>query len=450
MALARPAALVQLRELLSAPAVGQEDRDYLAAGMRVLLWAALATCLMIVASTLVIGQGVQAALIATYSAALVALLALVERGRLRLAGRLLLWSTLVAITATLLVGYGVHDVGLLAYPILVLFAGLLRGPRGAAAFALWCGVAVCGLVLAERWRLGPVAPPGASTLADAFNATLLLLLAAVLLALVVAGLSRGLRRARTAAEQLAAANQELAAKNAELQRFNYAVSHDLRSPLVTISAFLDLVETDAERGDVARLREDIGSVRRATLTMRALLDDLLELSRVGISRMERQPVELATLVEEALERVSDALRQRDVRVEVAPDLPLVSADPGRVVQLLQNLLDNAVKFMGPQPEPRIEIGWRGDGAEPVFWVRDNGSGLEPPMQTKVFGVFDRLDPTVEGTGVGLALAQRIAELHGGRLWVESEGLGRGSTFLFTLPAEGAVAADGFATEPTAR
>jgi signal transduction histidine kinase len=125
-----------------------------------------------------------------------------------------------------------------------------------------------------------------------------------------------------------------------------------------------------------------------------------------------------------------------VEVAVAPGLPTVTGDRPRLVQVVQNLIDNAVKFMGAQSAPRIEIGARQDGGETVFYVRDNGAGIDPRYHEKVFGLFDQLDHDAEGTGMGLSLAQRIVETHGGRIWVESEGQGHGSTFCFTIPHGG--------------
>jgi signal transduction histidine kinase len=101
--------------------------------------------------------------------------------------------------------------------------------------------------------------------------------------------------------------------------------------------------------------------------------------------------------------------------------------------VLQNLVDNAAKFMGEEPQPRIEIGMRLDGDERVFFVKDNGRGIEPRFRDRVFGLFEKLDPDSEGSGVGLALVKRIVDLHRGRVWVESEGAGRGTTACFTLP-----------------
>jgi signal transduction histidine kinase len=122
-----------------------------------------------------------------------------------------------------------------------------------------------------------------------------------------------------------------------------------------------------------------------------------------------------------------------INVNVESDLPVVSGDRPRLVEVMQNLIDNAAKFMGDQPKPLIEIGVRKQGNEHVFFVKDNGIGIEPAYRERVFGLFDKLDPHSEGTGVGLALVQRIVEVHGGRIWVESEGRGKGSMFCFTLP-----------------
>ncbi|HYW80645.1 MAG TPA: ATP-binding protein, partial [Thermoguttaceae bacterium] len=116
------------------------------------------------------------------------------------------------------------------------------------------------------------------------------------------------------------------------------------------------------------------------------------------------------------------------------DLPVVFGDRLRLREVLQNLIDNAVKYMGDQPQPRVEIGWRPDGDETVYYVRDNGVGIDPCYHEKVFGLFDQLDQKVVGSGIGLSLVKRIVEVHGGLIWVESEGSGRGSTFCFTLAA----------------
>lgn len=126
---------------------------------------------------------------------------------------------------------------------------------------------------------------------------------------------------------------------------------------------------------------------------------------------------------------------------VAPELPAVEGDRVRLLEIFENLLANAVKFMGKQTAPRIEVGVR-PGPEPVVYVADNGVGIGPRFQQKVFGLFERLDNRIEGTGVGLAVVKRIVEFHGGRIWVESEGVpGKGSQFCLVLPGPGANASE---------
>ncbi len=226
---------------------------------------------------------------------------------------------------------------------------------------------------------------------------------------------------------------ELEAKNAELERFTYTVSHDLKSPIITIGGFLGYLERDALAGDTERLRNDIARIQNATSKMKTLLDELLELSRIGRMMNPPEDVSFEDIVQQSLELASGRLDARHVRVTVAGNLPVVHGDRARLIEVMQNLIDNAAKFMGDdQPEPHIEIGQLGEeNGKPVFYVRDNGIGISPEFHEKIFGLFNKLDPNVEGTGVGLALAKRIVEFHGGRIWVESE-LGKGTTFYFTL------------------
>ena len=163
-----------------------------------------------------------------------------------------------------------------------------------------------------------------------------------------------------------------------------------------------------------------------------LLKDLLELSRVGRVVNPPQEIPFEDLVNEAMEAIHGRLDAGGVSVQVHPNLPLVNGDKPRLLDVLQNLLDNAAKFMGDQPDPQIEIGVNGEqDGKAVFFVKDNGVGIAPEYHEQIFGLFNRLDPQIEGTGIGLALVKRIIEVHGGRIWVESE-LGKGTTFYFTL------------------
>ncbi len=228
------------------------------------------------------------------------------------------------------------------------------------------------------------------------------------------------------------AQEELENKNAELERFTYTVSHDLKSPLVTIKGFLGLLEKDAAAGNLDRMHSDVERIKNAAATMNRLLDELLELSRVGRQINPPEDVSLGETARLAVELLAGEIENRGVEVEIAPDLPAVSGDRVRLMEVFQNLLANAVKFMGEESAPRIEVGVRQDDGEDVVYVSDNGIGIDPRYQERIFGLFERLDGQVGGTGVGLALVKRIVELHGGRIWVESPGVGYGSSFCFTL------------------
>jgi len=246
-------------------------------------------------------------------------------------------------------------------------------------------------------------------------------------------LNRMARDLRAHEEALRAERGDLARKNAELERFNYTVSHDLKSPLVTIRGFAGLAGTDLAAGRHDAVRKDLGRIVAAADKMHRLLDDLLELSRIGRVVHPPEDVSLAELVKDAIELLKGSFEPKGVAVHVAADLPMVHADRRRLLEVLQNLLENAAKFMGAQAQPKVEVGWRQDGTERVFYVHDNGQGIEPRFLERVFGLFEKLDPACDGTGVGLALVRRIIEAHGGRAWAESEGPGRGATFCFTLP-----------------
>jgi len=228
---------------------------------------------------------------------------------------------------------------------------------------------------------------------------------------------------------------ELTSKNAELERFVYTVSHDLKSPLVTISGFLGYLEQDAATGNMERLNNDTHRIQEAVYKMQELLDELLKISRVGRMINDPEMIPFDELVKEALDIVHGRLVENSVVVHSQPTLAVVYGDRVRLVEVIQNLVDNAAKYMDGQIDPQIEIGQRGEEeGMPIFFVKDNGPGVPQEYHEYIFGLFNKLDAKSEGTGVGLALVKRIIEFHGGRIWVESE-TGAGSTFLFTLPSQ---------------
>ncbi|MCC7118863.1 MAG: PAS domain-containing protein [Anaerolineales bacterium] len=230
--------------------------------------------------------------------------------------------------------------------------------------------------------------------------------------------------------------KELEAKNAELEQFAYTVSHDLKSPLVTMRGYLGYLSVDAHKGDFDRFEKDLNRVISATTTMQDLLNDLLTLSKVGRTMEISEDVPLRETVKQSIDLIYDAYTDRKVQIKVVDELPSIHANPTRLAEIIQNLLSNALKFSRNQETPLIEIGVSGTESKtgfPILFIRDNGMGIDKKYHKQIFGLFNRLDTSVEGTGVGLALVKRIVEMYGGHIWVESAGAGQGCTFYLTLP-----------------
>ena len=226
---------------------------------------------------------------------------------------------------------------------------------------------------------------------------------------------------------------ELEERNAELERFNYTLSHELRTPLVTIRGFLGYLEESITNGNIELAKTDLGRIGDATDKMYDMINELLQLSRIGHIINPPQDVSFNEIVQAGITNTESMLKKHNVQVHVQPNLPTVHVDRIRTIEVIQNLVENAIKYIGNQSDPKINIGIRADGDDRVFFVNDNGIGIEPQFQKRVFNIFEKLNPKSEGTGIGLAIIKRIIETHGGKIWVESEGTDKGSTFCFTLP-----------------
>jgi PAS domain S-box-containing protein len=227
--------------------------------------------------------------------------------------------------------------------------------------------------------------------------------------------------------------EELEKKNREMERFAYTVSHDLRSPLITIQGFTSMLRKDLTESRTEQMDADLQYIERAASKMDKLLSMTLKLSRIGRLVNPPEDVPFGAIVEGALAQTAGDLQAHAINVAVAEDFPTVRVDRMRIEELLVNLITNSVKYRGESPHPKIEIGHRVDGEEIVFFVKDNGIGIDKSEQDKVFELFYRVDKSGEGTGAGLAIVKRIIEVHGGRIWIESE-KGKGCTVCFTLPA----------------
>jgi PAS domain S-box-containing protein len=245
-------------------------------------------------------------------------------------------------------------------------------------------------------------------------------------------MARDISERKRAEEALARAKETAESANRELEAFSYSVAHDLRAPLRGIDGFSQvLLEDHAEQLDEAG-RRYLGRVRESAQHMAELIEGLLELARLTRGDIRREHVDLSELARVTAERLTGAQPDRNVEVLVSDEL--ICVGDGRLLGVvLENLLGNALKFTGKRDDAQIRVGCRRGGAEPVFFVRDNGAGFDIAFAPKLFGVFQRLHTPseFEGTGIGLATVQRIVARHGGRIWAEAS-VGAGATFFFTL------------------
>lgn len=234
-------------------------------------------------------------------------------------------------------------------------------------------------------------------------------------------------------DEMAQKNIVLAEQNAELERFTYTVSHDLKTPLVTIKGFLGLLKKDLGEQISTQATEDMQHIATAANRMGRLLEDLLELSRVGRLMGPQEPISLTELAYEIVSALEGQRAENQATWTIASEMPTIYGDRMRIGEVLQNLIENAFKFKQDDIPPHVQIGATQDNDMVTCYVKDNGIGIPKVYHEKIFDLFERLDQRLEGTGIGLALVKRIVEVHGGEVGVTSAGTDQGSTFYFTLP-----------------
>lgn len=232
--------------------------------------------------------------------------------------------------------------------------------------------------------------------------------------------------------ELEARLADLRASNQELEAFTYSVSHDLRAPLRQVHGFSKVIAEQYGSKLDAQGQHYLGRIEQGAAQMGRLIDDLLNLSRLGRQPLRRQPTQIAALVHEVRTELESEINGRTVEWRIL-SLPPVDCDPGLMKQVFANLLANSVKYTRPRERALIEVGVSGCNGDQAIFVRDNGVGFSMKYAGKLFGVFQRLHRAdeFEGTGVGLATVQRIVHKHGGRIWADGEE-GKGATFSFTL------------------
>lgn len=237
---------------------------------------------------------------------------------------------------------------------------------------------------------------------------------------------------KTLEERIRHSADAIQQKNQEMEQFVYTVSHDLKSPLVTSSGFLGLLKEDILAKRYDKLEDSFARLERANSRMGQLINDLLQLSRIGRIKLEIEKIDFNILLNNIVENLSSQIKEKHVEVVVQPLLPFVKADRKRVYQIFENLIINSLKYGSSGLSPRIDIGYQETDSEFLFYVKDNGPGISEEYHKKIFGLFQRLENDNRGTGVGLTIVSRAMQIHGGRVWVDSK-LGAGATFWLAFP-----------------
>ncbi|MEW6326731.1 MAG: PAS domain S-box protein [Thermodesulfobacteriota bacterium] len=230
------------------------------------------------------------------------------------------------------------------------------------------------------------------------------------------------------------AEEQLREINEELKNFIHIVSHDLKTPIISIQGFAARLLKNYQEKLGDKGRNYLERIKSSACRMEMLISDLLALSKIGRVASTFEDVSALDIVKEVISNLQYRMKENGVEVVVPLGLPVIHADQARLYQVFENLLVNATKYMGNTKNPRIDIGYEDKGDFHQFYVRDNGSGIDPQYHRKIFEMFYRLKETKaeDGTGLGLAIVDRIVRNHGGKVWVESE-KGKGAAFYFTLP-----------------
>jgi PAS domain S-box-containing protein len=226
---------------------------------------------------------------------------------------------------------------------------------------------------------------------------------------------------------------ELEEKNKDLERFTYIISHELKTPLITIKGFIGYLENEAVSGNLSQLHDDIIRIVSAADTMQQLLNNLIEFNKIGHIQKEPEIVDMNELLYSVVSDYSDQLKSRRIKLNMASNFPQVYGFKDEINELLQKLIENAIKFTRGQEEPLVEIGVKVTDDNSMFFIRDNGIGFDPRYSERIFGLFNKLNSEIEGTGAGLALVKKIIDHHGGWIRADSKGFGTGTEISFVLP-----------------
>jgi len=435
----KPSYTEPFSEVLRRRAYGNEEQ--IAETLRWVAYSSLFILLALITNQLTRGIYVAALVVFIGALAIVVSLVLIRKGMLSLPLTIFTITSILLITYIATIGQGIYDVAVIGFPLVLIVTGLILRGRVIPYLTTFIILCMAWLVFGDILGLYSSSIITKSKAEDFFYASAIILVTSNAVHHLVKNIHRSLARAQEEIVEREKTEKEreelirqLKLKNQELDRFAITVSHDLKTPLITIAGYLGYLEKDMLAGNKERVSKNIGQINDAAKSMGKLVDEILDLSRIGRIHNPPRAVSFEEVVQQVLKAADGLLKAKQVKVKVGSDFPVIYCDFTRIVQVVQNLITNAVKFMGEQTDPLIEINAEERDGEFIFFVRDNGMGIDPKYHEQIFGLFNKLNANTDGLGIGLGIVKRIIEVHGGRVWVESE-LGKGASFYFTLPDE---------------
>ena len=234
-------------------------------------------------------------------------------------------------------------------------------------------------------------------------------------------------------DEIVKLNHQLLAANEELETFSYSISHDLRAPLRGIDGYARILRDHHMKDLDEYSKKAIRTIVKSAEDMDGLIEDILSYSSVGKTNLQLELVAIDKISKDIVLKHNMANRYPNTKFKIASDMPKLEADRRMISQLLNNLIGNAFKYSSKSEDALVEIGYLKSDNKNVYFIKDNGIGVDPSLQYKVFDVFSRLaGDDYEGSGIGLAIAKKVIDIHNGKIWLESE-LGEGTTFFFSIP-----------------
>ena len=431
-----------ITEWLKPPKFDDDDKNTSASTLYTILQALVGVYLLFTIYTAVNQQTAQLLFLQVAGVAIVSSLYLVRKGKLKIPGYIVPGAFLLSVTIAVYNGNGIHDIAMLGFPMIIALSGLLIG-KDAVIYSTFGSITCVAIIIwMEVNNMLETEYQSLTDLGDLLIISIFLLAMAAVVYSTMDIIAKNFRELKTLNDELeervAIRTAQLESTNKDLESFAYSISHDLRAPLRSISGYSHILQDDFSENLDETGKIYLQHIRENASQMNTLIEEILTLSRTGqqgLNPRHLSSYDLQVMLREILNGLVMIEHERNFEIHLN-EMPECFADPILLKQVFVNLLSNAFKFSRKNQQPVIKIGGQVKNNTCTYYVQDNGAGFDMAYADKLFGVFQRLhrQDEYEGTGVGLAIVQRIVTQHGGRIWAESAP-NQGATFYFTLNTE---------------